>query len=45
MATDAPPPDDLDPGHILTADEWAAVEADRDRLEQMKEGNGDVVQS
>lgn len=36
MATDAPPPDDLDPSHVLPAQDWAAVEAERAWIEQMK---------
>lgn len=36
MATDTPPPDDLDPGHVLPAADWAAVETERAWIEQMK---------
>lgn len=32
MATDQAPPDDLDPGHIMTEEQWAAVEETRRRL-------------
>lgn len=39
MATDQPPPDDLDPGHVMDQDTWDAVERAREELLRKESGH------